>query len=259
MDFRAHNRMAWDRQSATGSPWTIPVTAEVIAAARQGDWKVILTPTVPVPRDWFGDLAGAEVLGLASGGGQQGPILAAAGARVTVFDNSPAQLAADRAVASREGLDITTAEGDMADLGMFDDASFDLIFHPVANCFVPDVLPVWQECFRVLRPGGSLLSGMMNPAYYCFDYEKLDKGEIDMVHRLPYADVTSLDPEALGRLRDAQEPFEWSHSLDDLVGGQLAAGFLVAGFYEDRFGPETPDPLSGFMPTMFATRTIKPA
>jgi len=31
---------------------------------------------------------------LASGGGQQGPVLAAAGAHVTVFDNSPRQLAA---------------------------------------------------------------------------------------------------------------------------------------------------------------------
>ena len=40
-----------------------------------------------MPADWFGDLAGAPVLCLASGGGQQGPLLAAAGARVTVFDN----------------------------------------------------------------------------------------------------------------------------------------------------------------------------
>jgi 2-polyprenyl-3-methyl-5-hydroxy-6-metoxy-1,4-benzoquinol methylase len=70
------------------------------------------------------------VLCLASGGGQQGPILAAAGARVTVFDNSPQQLAQDRFVARREGLTLETVEGDMRDLSVFADVSFDLIVHP---------------------------------------------------------------------------------------------------------------------------------
>jgi hypothetical protein len=53
-------------------------------------------------------LAGIEVLCLASGGGQQGPILAAAGAKVTVFDNSANQLVQDRLVADRDGLTIET-------------------------------------------------------------------------------------------------------------------------------------------------------
>src|SRR5487761_2529110 len=95
MDIVAHNSAAWDRQVETGNIWTIPATPEAIAAARRGEWSVLLTETRPVPREWFPDLAGRDVLCLASGGGQQGPILAAAfaGARVTVFDNSPRQLA----------------------------------------------------------------------------------------------------------------------------------------------------------------------
>src|SRR5205085_1973198 len=101
--------------------------------------------------DWFPPVAGLEVLCLASGGGQQGPILAAAGARVTVFDNSPNQLAQDRLVADREGLALETVRGDMADLAAFPDARFDLIVHPCSNMFVPDVRPVWREAFRVLR------------------------------------------------------------------------------------------------------------
>ncbi len=28
--------------------------------------------------------------------------------------------------------------------------SFDLIIHPVSNTFVPNVLPVWKEAYRVL-------------------------------------------------------------------------------------------------------------
>ncbi|MGK3885416.1 class I SAM-dependent methyltransferase, partial [Enterococcus faecium] len=75
-DIRAYNREAWDRQAAAGNRWTVPVGPEVIAAARRGDWGVVLTPSRPVPREWFPPLDGLNVLCLASGGGQQGPVLA---------------------------------------------------------------------------------------------------------------------------------------------------------------------------------------
>jgi SAM-dependent methyltransferase len=131
------------------------------------------------------------VLCLASGGGQQGPILAAAGARVTVFDNSPQQLAQDRHVARRDRADLATVEGDMRDLSAFADASFDLIVHPTSNLFVPDVRPVWRECFRVLRPGGVLLAGFCNPILYLFDQELADDGVLQVRHALPYSDLTA--------------------------------------------------------------------
>ena len=109
MDVVAYNRQAWNQQVKQGNPWTVPFSAEVIAEARQGRWTIVLTPTIPAPRSWFPDpLSGRDVLCLASGGGQQGPVLAAAGAQVTVFDNSPALLARDREVAEREGLAIRT-------------------------------------------------------------------------------------------------------------------------------------------------------
>src|ERR1700743_1079336 len=106
----AHNRLAWDLGVAGGGhEGTVPVGPEVRAAARRGDWSVVLIGHEPVPRDWFpAEIAGLDVLCLASGGGQQGPVLAAAGARVTVFDNSPRQLAQDGLVAERDGLTIAT-------------------------------------------------------------------------------------------------------------------------------------------------------
>ena len=146
----------------------------------------------------------------------------------------------------------------MADLSAFDDESFDLVFHPVSNCFVPDVKPVWRECFRVLKPGGALLAGMLNPVFYCFDWEKLEKGQVEVAYPLPYADVTSLDAGKLARHRESGEGLEWSHTLDDQIGGQLAAGFLLAGFFEDRFEPGVIDALNDFFPTFIATRAIKP-
>src|SRR6201982_1764568 len=130
----AHNRAAWDREVGSGNEWTVPVGPDVIARARAGDWSGVLIGYEPVPRDWFGaDLDGAAILCLASGGGQQGPVLAAAGADVTVFDNSPRQLARDAQVAPRDGLAIKTVLGDMRDLSVFADSSFDLVFNPVSN------------------------------------------------------------------------------------------------------------------------------
>lgn len=254
-DIRAYNREAWDREVAGGNKWTVPVGPEAIAAARNGEWDIVLTPTIPVPREWFGALAGADVLCLASGGGQQGPILAAAGARVTVYDNSPAQLAQDRTVAERDGLTLRTVEGDMRDLGALADASFDLVVHPCSNCFIPDICPVWHEAFRVLRPGGALLSGFTSPVRYIFDHDGLEEGRLDVTRRVPYADTDH--PEAVARFTAAGVPLEFGHTLEDQIGGQCAAGFAITAFYEDHF-PKG-DPISDHLASFYATRAVKPA
>jgi len=255
-DIRRYNAMAWDKAVERSSRWTQPVAPEAIAAARGGEWAIVLTPTVPVPRAWFPRLDGAAVLCLASGGGQQGPILAAAGARVTVFDNSPQRLAQDRYVARRETLDLVTVEGDMRDLSVFADDTFDLIVHPVSNVFVPDVRPVWREAFRVLRPGGAMLAGFCNPVLYIFDQERLDEGELVVRHKIPYSDLTSLSDAERARYVDDMQPMEFGHSLTDQIGGQVDAGFLLAGFYEDVW-PGTL--LNEYLPTYIATRALKPA
>jgi SAM-dependent methyltransferase len=252
-----HNRSAWDLEVGSGNEWTVPVGPEIIAAARRGDWSVVLIGYDPVPPDWFpGPLAGTRVLCLASGGGQQGPVLAAAGASVTVLDNSSAQLAQDRLVADREHLDLATVLGDMRDLSEFADASFDLVFHPVSNLFCPDLAPVWRECFRVLRPGGTLLAGFLNPDVYIFDADASDnRGELIVRHALPYSDLTHLSAAERERLWGLSAPLEYSHTLTEQIGGQLEAGFIVTGFREC---PHHAGPTAAFMPGYFATRAVRP-
>lgn len=224
MDVRAYNRQAWDRQVALGNEWTRPVAPNVIARAREGDWSVVLTAVKPVPATWFPPLDGKDVLGLACGGGQQGPIFAAAGARVTILDNSPAQLGQDLIVAEREGLRVRAVEGDMADLSPFADSSFDLVFHPVSNVFAPAVRPVYREAFRVLRPGGVLMAGFMNPDVYIFDLEAIDlRGELVVTYRLPYSDLANLPAAQLRRAIEEGRALEHSHTLEDQVGGQCDA------------------------------------
>jgi SAM-dependent methyltransferase len=251
----AHNRAAWDREVTSGNEWTVPVGPEVVARARAGDWSVVLIGYEPVPRDWFpADLTGASVLCLASGGGQQGPVLAAAGADVTVFDNSPAQLARDEEVAARERLAIRTVLGDMRDLSAFGDGSFDVLFNPVSNVFCPELAPVWRESFRVLRPGGVLMAGFLNPDIFIFDVAALDEREEFVVrYRLPFSTLDLSDAERRQAYGDGA--IEYSHSLTEQIGGQLAAGFILTHLVE---APHHADLTARYMPGYIATRARKP-
>src|SRR5215210_514562 len=234
MDIRSYNRAAWNREVEGGkNPWSQPVDSETIAKARNGEFNVVLTENIPVPQKWFPPLKGADVLCLASGGGQQGPILAAVGAQVTVFDNSSAQLKQDQLVAQREALSIVTVEGDAADLSMLADESFHLVFNPCSTVFMPDVRAVWKEAYRVLRHGGILMTGSMNPVHYIFDLYRADEGILEVAHSIPYSDLTSLSKEYLDELIEKGLPVEFGHSLTDLLGGQCDAGFVITDLYED--------------------------
>ena len=251
----AYNRAAWDREVENDNEWTRPAGPEVIARARAHDWSIVLIGYQAVPREWFpAELTGAEVLCLASGGGQQGPVLAAAGAAVTVLDNSPRQLDRDREVATREGLAVRTVLGDMRDLSVFPDAAFDVVVNPVSNVFCPDLAPVWRESFRVLRPGGILMAGFLNPDIFIFDVTALDeRGELVVRHRLPFSSLDLPDDER--QRAYGTGPIEYSHSLAGQIGGQLAAGFTLTHLDE---APHHADATARYMPGYFATRAIKP-
>ena len=256
MDVADYNRRAWDAQVSQGNRWTVAVTTAEVQAARQGKWNVVLTPQQPVPNAWFPALKDLDVLCLASGGGQQAPILAAAGARVTVLDNSLRQLDQDRMVAEREQLEIVTVQGDMRDLSCFAAEAFDLVFNPCSVSFIPDVQPVFSESFRVLKPSGLLMSGFINPVRFLFDDAKLEAGEFVVRHSLPYSDETNLNAQEQEQLRAESEPFMFSHTLEELIAGQTRAGFVICDLLEDRWDD---DPLCEYLPVYFATLARKEA
>jgi ubiquinone/menaquinone biosynthesis C-methylase UbiE len=250
-----HNREAWDKEVDGGkNDWTIPVTHDEIELARQGKMGVHLTPRKKVPASWFPGLKGCDVLCLASGGGQQAPLLAAAGANVTLVDLSSKQLETDREIADRESLTITTIQGDMGDLSMLADESFDLIVHPVSNVFAPSVLPVWREAARVLKHGGTMLAGFTNPVVYLFDSKQLIKNRLVVSHKIPYSpfnDDARAETEALLRYG---APLEFGHTLQDQIGGQIDAGFAIIGFYEDNNRDNVKSRIDDLIPIYMATR-----
>ena len=187
MDIKQHNREAWNRLVEKGDRWTVPVSSEEVARAREGDWSIVLTPEKPVPRDWFGDL----------------------------------------------------------------------VVNPCSNCFIPDVLPMWRECYRVLAPGGVLITGFTNPVRYLFDDAAYESEDFRIRYAIPYADSESLTPEEQLKLKSDGEPLQFGHSLEAQLGGQIAAGFVLTGLYEDGYGQA--DRLSKYLPTFMATRALRPA
>jgi SAM-dependent methyltransferase len=142
----------------------------------------------------------------------------------------------------------------MRDLSAFPDGSFDVVFNPVSNVFCPELAPVWRESFRVLRPSGILMTGFMNPDLYIFDVTALDeRGELIVRHPLPF---TSLDlPDEERQRAYGAGPIEYSHSLTEQVGGQLAAGFILTHLVE---APHQADATAPYMSGYFATRAVKP-
>lgn len=253
MKYIEENSKIWDERSKNNDKWSTCVSTEMVNRAREGVWSIVLTPTKPVPASWFPErLEGKKILCLASGGGQQGPILAATGADVTVFDNSRVQLEKDESVAIRDNLRIKTVQGNMQDLSMFADESFDCIVHPWSNGYIDDVRPVWKECARVLKKNGLLLVGFGNPIEYIFNVGKLEKGILEVENTIPYADIEHMDNPEIKAIAEA-DGYIWSHTLEDQIQGQIDAGFAIIGFYEDTGGTV----LDKYINTSIATKAIK--
>lgn len=243
------NSKTIDRWVENGWEWGQPITHEQFLAAKEGNWSIVLTPTKPVPRDWFPELRGKKLLGLACGGGQQMPIFTAAGAECTVLDYSERQLESERMVAEREGYSINIVRADMSKPLPFADESFDVIVHPVSNCYIQKVEPLWRECFRILKPGGVLLAGLDNGINYIFDDE-----EEMLKHSLPFDPLN--DPKLYAYLMENDHGVQFSHTFEEQVGGQLKAGFLLTHLFEDVNGAGRLHEMN--IPTMLATRAVKP-
>ena len=248
MDYQQLNAQIISKWCCEGWEWGQPISHEVYAKAKEGQWGVYVTPTKIVPHEWFGDLSGKKVLGLASGGGQQMPIFTALGAECTLLDYSEEQCNSDKLVAEREGYRIEILQADMTKPLPFPDETFDLIFHPVSNCYVEEVEPIFKECYRILKKGGIFLGGYDLGINYLFD-----EGETEVKYALPFNPLK--DPALYDLSMKNDWGIQFSHTLEEQIGGQLKAGFTMTHLYEDTNGAGKLHELN--VPSFIATRCVK--
>lgn len=254
LDYLKYNHQAWNKLSEKGNRWTVPVSEQEILEAKKGALRLLLTPSRFVPESWYPP-KGARVLALASGGGQQVPMLAAAGYDVVSFDNSERQLDADLKTAKSFGLHVKCIKGDMNDLSCFDKNSFDAVFNPCSTGFIPDVANVYHQVGQVLKPGGLFMTGFANPVIYLFDIFLAEKGEFKLKYSQPYSDLDSLDEAELKHFMDANEPLVFGHSLAAHFKGQIDAGLGLVDMFEDYWGEQ--NPLDKYLPGFIATVSRK--
>ncbi len=215
-----HNRRAWDRLAAAGVPLTRPAADRAFA-----DPRLWLGSAGSDDRAWLpARLDGLDVLCLAAGGGKHGPLYAAAGARVTVVDLSPAMLALDRAVARERRIDLEIIEGSMDDLSMLAPSRFDLVVHPVSTCYLPVVAEVFREVARVTKPGGTYVSQHKSPTSLQATLFPGAAGRYELAQ--PQTIPGPLPPASPSRLREAGTR-EYVHSLAAILGGICRAGFVI--------------------------------
>lgn len=185
-----HNQQIWDNYVKDGNRWTVPVSSNQVQNAKRGCLELYLTPSKAVPRSWFSkEIKNEKILCLASAGGQQSILFAAAGGDVTVFDLSEKQLDQDRKTAQREALSITAIQGDMRDLSIFDDESFDIVFCPVSITYIPELDGLFREVYRILKPQGIFMLGATNPHVYLYDLEQWDNNIFEVANPLPHCNL----------------------------------------------------------------------
>lgn len=229
MNYQKINSQIIDQWCKEGWQWGQPISHETYQNALKGQWEVYLTPTKPVPHHWFGDLKGKKILGLASGGGQQIPIFTALGAHCTVLDYSKEQCNSEELVAKREGYEVKILQEDMTKRFPFEDETFDIIFHPISNCYIEKVEPVFQECYRVLKKGGLFLGGYDIGINYVFDID-----EKYIKYSLPFNPLKN--KEHYESVLKNNDGIQFSHTIEEQINGQLQAGFRLLNLYDDTNG-----------------------
>ncbi|MBI1372735.1 MAG: methyltransferase domain-containing protein [Phycisphaera sp.] len=225
-----HNRQAWDQRAREQARFTRP--------AKDDELKEPLK--VVDPRGWLGgDITGKRVLCLASGGGRHGPLYAAAGAFVTVNDISDVQLEMDRKIAAAKRMDIQTVCAPMDKLPVAD-MEFDIVVHPVATCYVPDVVAVYREVARVIRPGGLYVSQHKTPTSLQADIRRSPRGYELLTPY--YRKKTEPLFEVNGSLHREAGTVEFLHRWEELIGGLCRSGFVVEDLSEPYHGDRSAKP-----------------
>ena len=111
----------------------------------------------------LGEVRGKDVLEIGCGGGQNSIVLSKWGARSVGLDISEKQIEYARKLAKEEDTKVPFHVGDMQDLHIFKDESFDAVLSSFAISYSDNVLGVFYEVSRVLREHGLFVFATSHP------------------------------------------------------------------------------------------------
>jgi GT2 family glycosyltransferase/SAM-dependent methyltransferase len=246
-DYRAVNRRAWSYWAGAGSPSSQPVGDADFASARE--WID--------PRGWIDWDDVKTVLCLASAGGQQAPLFASLGCKVTLVDLSPEQLAIDERVAAERGLEIELIEGDMLDLSQLAGRSYDLVYQPISACYIPYVRPLYRQVHDLLRPGGLYDVEHWNPtSMQLWQLGRWDGRAYRLVHPQRSGVPVRWNFDAAVGADGPVYSLHYIHPLEKLLGVLCETGFVIERFGERTNGdpraqPGSEEHLAAYAPPYF--------
>ncbi len=225
-----HNRRVWDERVRARQRFTAPASAEEMK-----------TPLKAIdPMGWLGgDVAGRRILCLGAGGGKHGPLLAAAGAQVTVVDLSPEMLRLDREMAAQYQLQLETLVASLDDLGALPAGVFDAVMQPVSSCYVPDIQLAYRELARVTRPGAVYISRHKQPTSL---QAGLSPGPQGFVLAEAYYLSGALSPASQPGPHREGGALEFLHRWGQLLGGLCRAGFVIEEVFEPHMADASAAP-----------------
>nr|AGC72078.1 conserved hypothetical protein-putative SAM-dependent methyltransferase [uncultured bacterium A1Q1_fos_291] len=221
MNYRDANRQAWNQLADSGSLFARVATDEECRAPLR----------VLDGRGWLPEsVAGLNVLCLASGGGWQSILYAAAGANVTVVDLSESMLKLDAREARRRRFQVQTVQASMDDLSMFAEQSFDIVHQPVSTCYVPDLKPMYAGIARVLRNHGLYISQHKQPISLQISHRNERQ---QFVIGTEYYHEGPLPQQQDHSYRESGAT-EYLHRLEQIVGDLCLAGFAIEDLREPK-------------------------
>ncbi len=100
----------------------------------------------------------------------------------------------------------------------------------------------------MLKKGGILLAGLDNGINYIFNDD-----ETTVTYKLPFNPLKDKQLYEMSIKNDWG--IQFSHTIEEQIGGQLKAGFILTDIYEDTNGVGRLHEFN--VPTFYATRAIK--
>ena len=242
------NQKRWENEVKSGGCYTTPdlnLNTDLLNKFASGElffWNApdakINNPLLKKIREYeYADIKGKKVLCLASGGGQQSAMFSLLGADVTVADISQGQLNGDIQAANHYGYTVKTVLCSMTDLSVFNDDSFDIVHHPISICFVPDVAPVYNEVYRVLKTDGLYHVDHINPATHPESYVNDIDGWDGIGFRIssPYmGGPLRIDENGKENMTSGEIDGEFRHLFIDMFCKLTEAGFQIKYIWEDE-------------------------